>query len=61
LKEHITKENNILFPAAVKQLSESMQGEIEEKFEELERNVIGVGKHEEYHGWLKELQQRYLQ
>jgi hemerythrin-like domain-containing protein len=59
LTEHIKKENTLLFPIADK-LSEDMQIEIENKFELLERNVIGIGKHEEYHNWLKELKDIYL-
>ncbi len=58
--EHIKKENQILFPIADKELSEQEQEQIEERFEKLEREVIGEGKHEEYHGWLKELEKAYL-
>lgn len=60
LTEHIRKESIKLFPIADKQLSGKLQEEIEEKFEKLEREVIGVGQHEEYHGWLKELNIIYL-
>lgn len=60
LTEHIKKENMILFPLADKQISEEEQVEIEDRFESLERDVIGVGKHEEYHGWLDELKAIYL-
>ncbi len=60
LTEHIKKENEVLFPIADKELSEDLQAEIYEKFEALERDVIGEGKHEEYHGWLKELGIAYL-
>ncbi len=60
LTEHINKENAILFPMADKELSEQQQEEIMEQFEVLERDVIGEGKHEEYHGWLKELGAIYL-
>ena len=55
LTEHIRKENMILFPAADKELSDELQTEISERFEKLEVEVIGVGKHEEYHHWLEEL------
>ncbi len=60
LIEHIKKENIILFPIADKELSEKLQEEMEKKFEKLENEVIGVGKHEEYHSWLTELRQIYL-
>ncbi len=56
---HIKKENE-LFKTAGNILSEKLQREVEEKFEDLEKNVIGEGKHEEYHGWIKELRSIYL-
>jgi hemerythrin-like domain-containing protein len=59
LAEHIKKEGTLLFPIAEK-LLDGRQTEIEERFEILERDVIGVGKHEEYHGWLEELKNIYL-
>ncbi len=59
LTEHIKKENINLFPKADKELSEKQQDNIAERFEILEKDVIGEGKHEEYHGWLKELKQIY--
>ena len=31
-----------------------------ERFEKLERDVIGEGKHEEYNEWLNELKEFYL-
>lgn len=60
LTDHIHKENVILFPLAEKQLSSDFQNQIEERFATFERDVIGTGKHEEYHEWLKELQTIYL-
>src|SRR4030043_258551 len=54
-KCHHGKEEGILFPVAEKELSKELQAHIEKRFEKLERDVIGIGKHEEYHGWLKEL------
>jgi hemerythrin-like domain-containing protein len=60
LTEHIKKEGKSLFPIIEKQIPESVQQKIEEEFEVLERDVIGEGKHEEYHGWLKDLKKIYL-
>ena len=60
LDEHIRKENTVLFPMADKELPNELQTEISEKFEKLEVEVIGVGKHEEYHHWLEELENAYL-
>jgi hemerythrin-like domain-containing protein len=61
LRNHIEKENNILFMMADKVLNEAEQSEIFEEFEKLEVEKIGIGKHEEYHHLLKELKTIYLQ
>lgn len=60
LTEHINKESKSLFPIVDKQIPDKVQLGIEEQFEALERDVIGEGKHEEYHGWLKDLKKIYL-
>lgn len=60
LTEHIRKENVVLFPVADVELVEPVQEELAKRFDDLERNVIGEGKHEEYHGWLEELKSIYL-
>ena len=60
LIKHIDKENNILFPLADKVLSQAKQAELEEEFEKLEVEKIGVGKHEEFHGLLHHLKETYL-
>lgn len=60
LTEHIKKENTLLFPI-VEKLSDDILAEIEKRFGALERDVIGEGKHEEYHNWLKELKSVYLE
>jgi len=60
LIKHIDKENTILFPLADKVLSQAKQVELEEEFEKLEVEKIGVGKHEEFHGLLHHLKEIYL-
>jgi len=60
LKEHIKKESLSLFPIVDKQIPDDIQSLMEQKFETLERDVIGEGKHEKYHGWLNDLQKIYL-
>ncbi len=60
LTVHIRKENTVLFPKADRELSRKLQEKIEERFEKFERDVMGPGKHEQYHLWLKELKQIYL-
>jgi hemerythrin-like domain-containing protein len=59
LLEHIKKESKLLFPIVDKQIPDDVQVLIEEKFEILERDVIGEGKHEEYRGWIKDLKKIY--
>ena len=60
LRGHIDKENNILFEMADSVLSEKVQDELFDRFEELEENVIGAGTHEKLHKRLEELSEYYL-
>lgn len=60
LSRHIDKENDILFPLADKGLSKEMQKGLKESFDKLERERIGIGKHEEFHSLLSDLKQSYL-
>jgi hemerythrin-like domain-containing protein len=60
LRDHIKKENNILFVMADNSLSEKRQDELFEGFERIEEERIGLGKHEEFHGLLKNLSGIYL-
>jgi len=60
LIRHIDKEDNILFPLADKVLSQAKQNELEEGFEKLEVERIGLGKHEEFHKLLHQLKEIYL-
>ena len=59
LREHIRKENSVLFPMAEKVLSEAQLDELYEGFEEHEEKVIGHGRHEELHAMLERLQKKY--
>jgi hemerythrin-like domain-containing protein len=60
LRNHIVKENNILFPMGDARLSESDQNELLTDFESHENRVIGEGKHEELHALLEKFQKKYL-
>ena len=60
LTQHIDKEDNILYPMADMHLSEERQKELLEEFERVEREKIGVGKHEEFHELLNHLRKVYL-
>jgi hemerythrin-like domain-containing protein len=60
LRQHILKENNILFPMADNVLSAESDKELFSSFESLERDRIGKGKHEEFHALLKQLRDEYM-
>jgi hemerythrin-like domain-containing protein len=61
LRNHIEKEDKILFPLSDTKLSASTQIELLKDFESLEKNVIGGGNHEELHILLGKFKKKYLQ
>lgn len=58
LRDHIRKENGVLFPLAERMLSEEDDTRLAEAFEAIERDEIGDGAHEKYHAWAHELAPR---
>jgi hemerythrin-like domain-containing protein len=60
LKQHIQKENADLFPMAEKKLPLNEQEKLSEQFDRLEKEKIGVGRHEEFHHHMEELSNTYL-
>jgi hemerythrin-like domain-containing protein len=60
LDQHIAKENNVLFPLAEKQLPDAKQSELSNGFEMIEVQKIGIGRHEEFHKMLENLESVYL-
>jgi hemerythrin-like domain-containing protein len=60
LSQHIDKENNVLFPIGDNRLSEEKKAELWEGFETIEKQKIGVGKHEEFHKMLDYLEDVYM-
>ncbi len=60
LGQHIDKEDNILYPMADMHLSKREQDELLEKFEKVEEERIGPGRHEEFHKLLDNLEKNYL-
>ncbi len=60
LRQHIDKENNVLFALADAKLDASMDAKLMESFERLESERIGPGKHEEFHDLLNKLEAVYL-
>ena len=57
LRQHIAKEDGILFPMADKVLSTEEQAQLSEDFEVIEREKTGPGEHERYHRMLDQLEQ----
>jgi hemerythrin-like domain-containing protein len=56
LRDHIWKENNILFPMADRVLTPADQQELEERFEQVEAEDMGPGVHQRYHELLEKLE-----
>jgi len=56
LSRHIPKEDTILYPLADRMLGPDEQMELLEKFEKIEMEKIGVGKHEYYLHMITELE-----
>lgn len=60
LRDHIDKEDGILYPMADMHLTEENQKELLAGFSEIENERIGPGKHEEFHRLLENLKGVYL-
>jgi len=60
LRNHIKKEDTILFPLGDARLSVSEQKQLLIDFENHEEKVIGEGKHEELHTLLQKFKKKYL-
>ncbi len=60
LQQHIRTENEELFPALAKDIDDRLDEKLFEAFEKLEEDVIGLGKHEEYHAMLKQYRDFYI-
>jgi len=56
LRQHIWKEDNVLFRLAQQLLTAYHDAAMLRQFEELERHQLGEGVHERYHQWIHELQ-----
>lgn len=59
LTKHIEKEDNKLFPVADLLLSKEEQKDMLEEFEDVEKDVVGLGQHEEFHLLIDELRKIY--
>lgn len=59
LTQHIRKEDHVLYPMADARFSEEQQRELEARFAEVEKNIVGEGRHEEFHRLLERLDETY--
>jgi len=55
LRQHIFKEDNILYPMAEQVLSADDDAQLARSFEKFEEEEIGAGTHEKYHTWAHQL------
>jgi hemerythrin-like domain-containing protein len=55
LRQHIWKEDNVLYPMAEQVLNAEDDRMLDEAFEGVERNEMGEGTHEKYHQWAREI------
>ena len=60
LSDHIYKEDNVLYPIADARLSGKDQETLHDEFSRVEREIVGEGRHEEFHRLLDRLQKKYL-
>jgi hemerythrin-like domain-containing protein len=60
LRQHIRKENEVLFPMADQVLSAEQQDHISDQFERLEKEKVGEGRHEAFHMLMEDLARIYL-
>jgi len=59
LRQHIQKEDNVLFVMAEQRLDAAKDEELFREFEKLEEERIGKGKHDEFHALLDRLREIY--
>lgn len=60
LRQHIQKEDTVLFVMAGRCLSDAQDEELFREFEKLEEERIGKGRHEQFHALLGDLRKIYL-
>ncbi len=60
LTQHISKEDQVLFPMAEKVLPQGVQMDLTKGFEKIEIERIGEGTHEKFHKLMEKLKDIYL-
>ncbi|KXA94690.1 hypothetical protein AKJ65_03715 [candidate division MSBL1 archaeon SCGC-AAA259E19] len=58
LRQHIDKEDDLLYPMAEKNLSNTEKKEILDAYDRFESEIIGEGVHERYHQMIEDLKTR---
>jgi hemerythrin-like domain-containing protein len=61
LRNHIAKENNVLFPLGDSKIPMDVQKRLLSAFEEHEEKVMGTGTHEKLHEILHKFEEKYLE
>ncbi len=61
LRQHIWKEDNVLFKMAEQVLTDADDAQLAERFERHEREHIGEGVHERYHHLIHELEAEFVE
>ncbi|WP_309492787.1 hemerythrin domain-containing protein [Candidatus Hecatella orcuttiae] len=59
LTQHISKEDDVLYPLAEQVLGKKEHVELLEKFEEVEKTMVGEGKHQQYIKLLERLEREF--
>jgi len=59
LRQHIQKENQILFPLADQRLTAERQAFLTQGFQRIEQERIGEGRHQAFHRMLEDLDRQY--
>jgi len=58
LRQHIFKEDNVLYPLAHQVLPAERMAEMLDEFEQAEKERVGAGVHQRYHALLEELERQ---
>ncbi|MGQ9800745.1 MAG: hemerythrin domain-containing protein [Candidatus Saccharicenans sp.] len=60
LTAHIDKEDNVLYPLAEARFNQKIQKKLTQGFEKIENEMVGPGRHQEFHRLLERLEEKYL-
>jgi len=60
LRQHILKEDSVLYPLANRVLTSEDQGDLEKGFQDVEEKVMGPGVHERYHHMIEEFERTLI-